>query len=346
MSKISVVIPTFNRAISVTRAIESALAQKLPPGHALEVVIVDDGSTDGTREAIAARFGKLENVRTFTQSNEGVSSARNHAIRESRGDLIAFLDSDDVWLPHKLALQLECLDRFPKAGMVWTDMAAVDATGRVLHSRYLRKMYHAYRWFKEPRVLFSESALVERDGRSIPIYSDDVYSQMVLGNLVHTSTVVLKKDRLPELPAAGTWFREDYRRGGEDYEFHLRLCRGGPVAFVDEVTTRYEIGLPDALTQPGNQIELAERFLATLIRTMQEDRARIRLPDALLIECLADAEGWLGRELLMAGRPQDARLHLRSSLAQSPLQWGLYKFVAASLLPDSVREPLIRWVRK
>ena len=70
-----------------------------------EVIVVDDGSTDGTPEAIRSRYGSR--VKLIEQKNAGVSAARNHAVREARGEWIAFLDSDDVWLPTKIERQFE-----------------------------------------------------------------------------------------------------------------------------------------------------------------------------------------------------------------------------------------------
>lgn len=100
---VSVVIPTFNRAGLLPRAIDSVLAQTRP---ADEILVVDDGSSDDTR-AVVARYG--ERVHYLWQPNAGVSAARNRGVRAAAHDLIAFLDSDDYWLPHKLERQLPTL---------------------------------------------------------------------------------------------------------------------------------------------------------------------------------------------------------------------------------------------
>ncbi len=96
--RISVVIPTFNRAAVVGEAIASVLAQTRP---ADEVIVVDDGSTDRTAEVLA-RFG--DRISVVAQPNGGVSAARNTGIASATGDWLAFLDSDDLWLPHRLAI--------------------------------------------------------------------------------------------------------------------------------------------------------------------------------------------------------------------------------------------------
>jgi len=98
-------------------AIDSVLAQTLPPD---EVIVIDDGSTDGTAEAIRNRYG--DRVRLFRQQNAGVSAARNRALREAQGEWIAFLDSDDIWLPTKIERQKETLTRFgSEFGLCFTD---------------------------------------------------------------------------------------------------------------------------------------------------------------------------------------------------------------------------------
>lgn len=112
MRTISAIIPVWNRAHEIGRAIDSALAQTLRP---LEVIVVDDGSTDETPE-ILARYG--DRIRVVRQSNHGVAAARNAAIEIARGELLAFLDSDDVWLPRKLELQVARIDADPELGLV------------------------------------------------------------------------------------------------------------------------------------------------------------------------------------------------------------------------------------
>jgi len=104
---ISVVIPTFNRMRQVQAALRSVLAQTYSE---FEVIVVDDGSTDGTGQAIRALInqegGSGKQIRYFFQPNRGQSTARNAGIEKARGELIAFLDSDDTWLPEKLDWQI------------------------------------------------------------------------------------------------------------------------------------------------------------------------------------------------------------------------------------------------
>jgi glycosyltransferase involved in cell wall biosynthesis len=102
---VSVIIPTYNRADTLSRAIESVLNQTYSN---LELIIVDDGSSDNATELLSKEKNKDKRIKYIRFSeNKGVAAARNAGIKESRGDYIAFLDSDDQWLPDKLKLSLE-----------------------------------------------------------------------------------------------------------------------------------------------------------------------------------------------------------------------------------------------
>ena len=105
--KISVIIPTFNRSKTIFRAIDSILKQTYKP---YEIIVVDDGSTDGTKNLV---INKYPSIKYFYQSNNGVSKARNKGLHESKGEWIAFLDSDDEWLPKKLQEQKKNLEQNP-----------------------------------------------------------------------------------------------------------------------------------------------------------------------------------------------------------------------------------------
>jgi glycosyltransferase involved in cell wall biosynthesis len=122
---VSAVIPVYNGARYVRAAIDSALAQTLPD---LEIVVVDDGSTDATPEILA---GYGPRIRVHRQPNGGVAAARNAGVRAARGEYVAFLDADDVWLPEKLARQLPAFDEDDVA-LVYSGMTVVDADLRPL----------------------------------------------------------------------------------------------------------------------------------------------------------------------------------------------------------------------
>jgi glycosyltransferase involved in cell wall biosynthesis len=107
---VSVIIPTYNRAHSIGEAIKSVLEQDIENCR-IEIIVIDDGSTDCTRD-IVTELGP--NIRYIYQENGGAGAARNRGIKEATGDWIAFLDSDDRWLPYKLSLQFKILEAFPE----------------------------------------------------------------------------------------------------------------------------------------------------------------------------------------------------------------------------------------
>ena len=114
---LSVVIPTRNRAYLVGEAIESALRQR--PGQ-VEVIVVDDASTDDTTKVLTENFGSRIHL-LRTPERRGAGAARNAGLRVARGELVAFLDDDDLWLPGKLDAELNALERFPEADGVVSD---------------------------------------------------------------------------------------------------------------------------------------------------------------------------------------------------------------------------------
>ena len=123
--QVSVVIATYNMGQYVAEAVNSVLAQ---PDQDLEVIVVDDGSTDGTQEALKI-FEDNPRVRLFFQENRGQPRAKNAGWRAARGRFIAFCDADDYWLPNKLALQLPLFECNPRVGVVYSKTMTVDADG-------------------------------------------------------------------------------------------------------------------------------------------------------------------------------------------------------------------------
>jgi GT2 family glycosyltransferase len=331
-SLVSVVVPTYNRAYCLARTLDSILCQT----HSdFEVILVDDGSTDDTRGMVRSGYGQDARIKYDYQENRGVSAARNRGFQLAQGNYVALLDSDDTWEPWKLQLQLACLRHCPEIGMVWTDMVAIGPDGKILNRNYLRSMYGAYRWFGS-RELFSRFyplACVAPDLTAVvgngSLSTGDIFSQMVMGNLVHTSTVLLRRERLSKVRG----FNEELRVSGEDYDFHLRTCREGPVGFVDLATIHYQTGMPDRLTRPVYKLHAATNCLRTILPALKNDRNRIRLPPAMIRSRLAEVHDWIGEVSMEMGLAANARRHLLASLRQDPMQPRVLRLLALSALP-------------
>lgn len=115
MPLISAIIPTFNRSSLIIRAINSVLCQSY---RKFEIIVIDDGSTDGTEEILLPLIDE-EKIRYFKQQNSGVSTARNYGVERARGEWVAFLDSDDEWLPNKLQEQINFLKNNSHVNIVY-----------------------------------------------------------------------------------------------------------------------------------------------------------------------------------------------------------------------------------
>jgi hypothetical protein len=266
------------------------------------------------------------------------------------GDWIGFLDSDDSWEPWKLEAQVACFDHIPDVGMIWTDMNAFDADGRLLSSNHLRKMYSAYRRVGDRQVFVEEcrlSGFAPEIARRADVLANamvrrgNLYTAMIFGSLVHTSTVLISRERLGKVGR----FEERYRTG-EDYDFHLRTCREGPVALLDAPSIRYRMaGGADQLTSPAHVLEMALNGLQIRETAIARDRDRIELSDAELGVIVAYANHWIADELFQRGEYRRARPYFRRSLPLRSHESRLFLKTAITHLPQPLATWLVRALR-
>jgi glycosyltransferase involved in cell wall biosynthesis len=225
---ISVVIPVFNARETISPAIESALEQTYPP---LEVIVVDDGSTDGTGELVTTRYG--DGIRYLRQSNKGVSVARNYGVTEARGSWLAFLDSDDVWLANKLEVQVKTIRERPECDVVLCEVDFVDVNDQV----------------------------VRTSCRNADCSSRKNYLNSIIKNpMLLPSTMVVRKDKFFEYGM----FDESLITA-EDLDSHLRLAVNCDIFVVEKPLVRYlksERGLSALKRTYGDYVYVIERFVA------------------------------------------------------------------------------------
>jgi glycosyltransferase involved in cell wall biosynthesis len=202
-SLVSVVIPTFNAGHMIEEAIDSVRKQTW---QAFEIIVVDDGSSDGT----AARLEKYTAVPGFTyiqQANRGSYVARNVGIEKARGEYIAFLDADDVWFQDKLARQMELMRAEPELGMVCSDYVHVDATGKMTPSQLPREALATTR---------------------------ELFLPLLRRLFVLTSTVVVRRAVFERIGGF-----DESLGGSGDRELFLRIARAYPVGFMPHVFVYY-----------------------------------------------------------------------------------------------------------
>ena len=327
---VSVVIPTYNRGHSIERAVDSALAQDYPM---IEIIVLDDGSKDDTRARIERTYSGNSKVRYVYQPNAGVANARNHGYSLAKGEYIACLDSDDYWLPGKLSPQVAILEAHPEVSLCWTDMDAINPEGKVTASWYLRKMYTAYRFFPQFSDLFNRHL---KTPEGVDYYIGDLSAPLVLGNLIHTSTIVARTERLLK---AGPYSQA--RFPSDDHDYYYRVCKTGPVAFLNTVTLHYTIGAPDAATASQQSVAMASTYLKLLNDLIELEGPGIKLPRSLVRQTLADAHFWLGSSYLSSGNRPEARKYLIRSLKINPLSRKALLYFAVSITPS----PLVRFAK-
>ena len=199
---VSVVIPVFNGAAYVAKAIQSVQNQTMQD---VEIIVVDDGSTDGTQE-ILMELERSAGIRMVLQQHQGASVARNTGIERARGDFIAFLDSDDVWLPEKLARQLDYFRNHPEVGLVYTGLEIVGEDG-VIHEQV-----SAGDWGK------GATARAFMGGHGPLLSSSLVRSDLVRKAGGFNPTIGLR---------------------GDDLDFFIRVFRMTEFGCIDEVLVRY-----------------------------------------------------------------------------------------------------------
>ncbi|MEO6950393.1 MAG: glycosyltransferase family 2 protein [Polyangia bacterium] len=333
--RVSVVIPTYNRAHLIARTVHNVLSQT---HEDVLAIVLDDGSCDDTAHVMRA-FASNERVLYVKQENGGVSSARNHALRLVQGEFVAFLDSDDQWVSWKLAAQLAVMRALPEVGMVWTDMDMVDEHDELQVARCMRSAYSTY-GLVPMRLIVPEMAAFSTLAPNVVGPPDrtqvrwgDAFSALALGNICQPSTVLVRRS---VAEAAGPW--NEAMRTGEDHDYHLRLAREAKVAILDCATVRYRKGAEDQLTRPELQLTIAENYLKTILPVFEHERERIQLPPRLLRRTLASAHAWLAEELTKHGRKAEARVHYAKSLLSWPLQGRTAMMLALSMAPERLTE--------
>jgi hypothetical protein len=337
-AEVTVVLPTYNRAHLLARAIATVLNQSYRDCH---VLVIDDGSTDGTHELAAREFAHEPRVIYVRKVNGGVASARNLGLRLATGDYIAFLDSDDLWRPWKIEVQVACLAALKDkgVGMIWTDFNMVDGEGKLLAPHAMRGMYSNYAVFARHAVpIFDQSSPLDELAPGLgaqctaaSVWWGDVYSRIALGNMCQTSTVMLTRERAQ---LAGSY--DETMVVGEDSAYHAAICKVGPSALLDAVSADYRVGTADQLTQPTYKLAAAQLWLTSVLPAVRSDDVRMKLPRALLREVVGTAHGWVGEEYFNVGERRLARDHLLRSLAREPSRVRGWLLLAGTFVPPTL----------
>lgn len=261
--RVSVIIPTYNRLGFLREALDSVHAQTF---RDFEVIVVDDGSTEDIAGGVADHPTQPRVVR---EERSGPGAARNRGVELARAELIAFLDSDDLWAPTKLERFVAMLDQSPETRIAYGPMLPVDAERH------------------------------DVPGRTKPCHDGRITTALFLSSFVHVPTVVCRKSTLvgiggfnPNLPVC------------EDYDLWLRLSVDEPFALIDEPLA-YRRLHKDRLSKSSMARNLSVK--ADVLRRFREsDDGRRLLPERIADERLARVFFVAGREAMRAGHYEDA----------------------------------------
>lgn len=205
---VSVIIPVFNRVKLITRSINSVMYQTYPVD---EIIIIDDGSNDGTYDLIRKTFPQ---VILIHQENKGVSSARNVGIKKAKSTWIAFLDSDDEWLPEKIEKQMIMLNKNPSYKICHTD------------EKWIRNHVYVNPMKKHKK------------------YGGDIYNKCLPLCVISPSSIIIHKDIFDDVGV----FDEDLQVC-EDYDFWLRMCSKYSVLYLEKKLVKKYGGHDDQLSK-------------------------------------------------------------------------------------------------
>lgn len=301
--RVSIVIPAFQSQDRIGPTLGRLGRQTLAD---FEVVVVDDGSTDATAATVRRHMERDPRIRLVEQDNRGIAAARNRGIEAAHGDVLAFLDDDDLWLPRKLELQLARMRAVPGAAAVSCLSALVDGDGRLLGWRFGG----------------------ETEG--------DVYREMLEWDMVSGGSVAIVA-RGPLEQAGGFDVALSERA---DWDLWIRLARRHDLACVPQVLVGYTRRAGSASSD--NERMLAEGR-AVLVKARRDDPAisdaghrALLARDRFGIACLCLVDGRLAQAWPLLGGA--LRRGPRMVLGR-PRRWGAIAMLTlASALPDRVYE--------
>jgi glycosyltransferase involved in cell wall biosynthesis len=281
LPRVSVIVPAYNAAPYLERTLDSILEQNYPADH-IEVIVIDDGSSDDSLKIANRYSNQLADLKTCSQPNSGVSSARNLGIMLSNGELIAFLDADDRWRPDKIKAQVSVFDADASLGLVHCGCAFVNESGTLLSG-----------WSRQSRL-----------------DQGDILLEFVCDFFLITSTVMVPRSVLDIVGAF-----DEGLKVGEDNDLFLRILskyRAGCASdTLTERTVRAgSLSRQDYDLDARTDLQILGRFLQSHPIFASQHKRRI---DSHLSSYLFS----YGYRLLEDGRVEQARDILRRSLKVS-----------------------------
>jgi glycosyltransferase involved in cell wall biosynthesis len=299
---LSVVVPTYNRRELVLRAVQSVLAQQ--PAARLEVIVVDDGSTDGSADALNRSYRDDDRVRVIRSARGHASAARNRGFAAARGEFVCFLDSDDYWLADTLAVIDAAFACRPELAFVSIDGSTVAEPGAPALTRIVAGDSPGWSHPRFRSAPLATAPFALASGRRYTMLHGDFFPAIVNGDLFYLSGMVMRREAVA---TAGPF--NERLRFFNDWEFFARLCLCGPGAYVDHDGFRRDNGRADQISRQRPLTAMARRHLFIVRSLRRRPAVAARYRDALAA-ALGDAEYRMAHCLAASGRQRHARMYL------------------------------------
>ena len=316
-SLVSVVIPTYNCSIYIGDTVRSVLSQTYKD---LEIIVVDDGSIDNTKQALELFRGKIVYI---YQENKGLAEARNTGIKASKGEYVAFLDADDLWLEDKIEKQVELFKNSSEVDIVFSDFSAFTAK-KEISSSWIKNYFEVFYAYE----LTFEKIFAKKSYGSPSRYSGDICKTMFLGNLILPSTVLIKKKCFDNVGYLDTNYRLN-----ADYDLFLRISLRHSAGYIDSPLIRYRLwegNVSKTKSYRFNIFEITEiiqKFIKANHEAISKERYCVhkRLSQLFFQNAIASiAENDLG----------EAREYLNQAIVHNPFCVKLYLFFLLSMMPQ------------
>ena len=324
MKLVSVVIPTYNCAKYISQAIQSVLDQSYGD---TEIIVVDDGSTDETRDVIQPY---MQGIVYIYQENKGLPGARNRGIAEASGEYIAFLDADDRWHNNKLEYQTQVLESFPSVYLVFSDFCVFDEYGYKEES-FFRKGFPFFNefGFTLNDIFPNTSKLYSgRYSSEFQIYHGHIAKYLFCGNFVLPSSVLMRKSAISRVGS----FDESYKVA-EETDFFLRVCTYYDAAYIDCPLVEYLIKRVGNLTGSSNTERLIKNAIEIQLNYISTQSSIYQLNKSLFDTAVAKSYTRLAYYYLTMKMNEAARLEAMRSKSWKPIQIKAYFYWLFSFCP-------------
>lgn len=314
---VSVIIPTYNRAELIVPAIQSVLDQTFKD---IEIIVIDDGSTDLTQSVIAPLRDKVQYIKT---ENKGPAHARNVGMKAASGKYIAFLDSDDLFLSHKLELEVSFIETHPEVGIVATEVSSLigNAIAEEYHLRSFHGIYQSKGWSYEDIYPVHGQFKCEVLAVPVPYYIGSIFRYVLQGPILMSNTILFPKEILQTVG-----YQNEAYRFAEEYELIVRICKHYHAAFLNVPTYLYRYH-DDQISMVRNpkkrekaliQIETEKVLLQAVLDWGYGDPKYYEENKDWLNQRIAEIYHCIGEMWLEIGDPNKARANFKRGCSFDP----------------------------